>query len=208
MAAAAAVIAASEAQPTGEPGGIEAKVDRHLARLESACRPIVVKTPTDRVRAKSWDAWVAHVVRSSSDEIAERALNNAQLERRSLALQERTGTLGAGSSLTQMLSAKDVSEEMENIVKCAIELEAANSQRQNQSADEIHENEMDLDVDITIKQLLTVDGPSTTETVQSSHNVAVKASGKDIRYIHPFNLETAITMIAKIGPSTGGALSQ
>lgn len=200
MAAAAAVMAAKKAQDSREGDAKENKADRNLARLEAICRPIVVETPSDPVRAKSWNAWIARERGAVIFRQNRRVLND-QLEEHGLWLQEHTGTRGAGSALRQMLSVRDISDEMEEVIKCAIELEAAKAQRKRESPEEMHEKEMDLDVDITLSQLLlTEDGliENFEEFIGEKDN---------LQYLHPSSLETALSMVCRISPSQSGGLS-
>ena len=120
MAAAAAVKAAQDANEGKE----ENKAERNLAKLEGVCRPIIVNTPPDPVRAKSWEAWVARECGAVIFRQNRRVLNE-ELEKHLLSLQEHTGTRGAGSSLRQMLSVRLITEEMGDVIKRAIEFEAA-----------------------------------------------------------------------------------
>jgi hypothetical protein len=213
MAAAAAVEAAKNAQDSqANAKKQENKADRNLAKLESLCRPIVVKTPTDPVRAKAWDGWIGRERGSVTFRQNRRALIE-QLETHYLSLQEHTGTRGAGSALRQMLSVKDVSGEMGDVMKCAIELEAAKSQRQHESPDKMHEKEMDLNVDITLSQLLlTKDG-----LVENMEEVGVSTAGASahdkkkpnpgLQFLHPSSLEAALSRVCRISPSPSGGLS-
>ena len=134
MAAAAAMVAASK----GSDGGVDhgnngdakpVKSERNLAKLESVCRRIRVGTPADPVRAKSWDAWFQRE-RGAVLFRQNRIALQEELAARSLTLKQDTGTLGAGSALRQMLSVREIVDDMEEIVKCVVELEAAKSQRQ------------------------------------------------------------------------------
>lgn len=131
MAAAAAMIAAGkgpESSDSNSEGSITDKSDQNLAKLESICRPIPLGVPTDPVRARTWNAWVARekgavLFRQNRDALQE------ELSARSLTLMRNTGTHGAGSSLRQMLSVRDISDDMEDVIKCAVELEASTSQK-------------------------------------------------------------------------------
>jgi SpoVK/Ycf46/Vps4 family AAA+-type ATPase len=208
MAAAAAVVAAKNAENAqAKNQKQENKADRNLAKLESLCRPIVVKTPTDPVRAKAWNGWIGRERGSVTFRQNRRALIE-QLETHFLSLQEHTGTRGAGSALRQMLSVKDVSGEMGDVMKCAIELEAAKSQRQHESPDKMHESEMDLNIDITLSQLLlTKDG-----LVENMEEVSVSTDDKKkpksgLQFLHPSSLEAALSRVCRISPSPSGGLS-
>lgn len=205
MAAAAAVMAAKNAQE-GESG--ESKADRNLNRLESVCRPIVVNTPSDPVRAKSWNTWIDRERGAVVFRHNRRALNE-QLDTHGLSLQDHVGTTGAGSALRQMLSVRSISDEMEDVIQCAIELEAAKSQLRHETPNEMHEKEANLGVDITLSQLLISDDTLVEGPVGSSESVSAVGREKQsgVQYIHPSSLEKALTMVCRISPSPSGGLS-
>lgn len=205
MAAYHAVMTAKNAQDSKEGNGNdkqEKKAERNLARLESLCRPIPIKVPSDPVRAKSWDGWIARE-RGAVVFRQNRMALNKELRSHNLSLQQHTGTRGAGSSLRQMLSVRDMTEEMDEVIKCAVELEAAKGQRLHETPDEIHEKEMDLGVDITLGQLLTTDDDESigeyTDLPSGSHN--------GLKYLHPSSLETALSITCRVSPSPSGGLS-
>jgi hypothetical protein len=206
MAAAAAVMAANKAKiPNSDEKKGEGKAARNLARLEQICRPIPLGTPQDPVRAKSWDSWImrergAVVFRQN------RKVLNDQLSERSLALQQHTGTRGAGSALRQMLSVRDIEPEIESVIRCAVELEAAKSQRQGESAEEMHDKEMVLDVDISLSQLILNDDGTVSNSDEASDVVAVQEK-EGVQFIHPSSLETALSMECHLSPSPSGGLS-
>jgi len=201
MAAAAAVKAAQDANE----GKQENKPERNLAKLEAVCRPIIVNTPSDPVRAKSWEAWIARE-RGAVIFRQNRRVLNEELEKHFLSLQEHTGTRGAGSSLRQMLSLRLIKEEMGHVIKRAIEFEAAKSQRQHESPDEMHTNEMGLDIDITLSQLLlTEDGLVSTEEILEVPKKKEEKPG--VRFLHPSSLEAALSSVCNISPSPAGGLS-
>lgn len=132
MAAAAAMVAASKGTDSGNEsssqGGKPDITERNLSKLESICRSVVIDTPSDPVRAKAWDGWIS---REKGAVLFRQNRNTLQeeLSARSLTLTQTTGAHGAGSVLRQMLSVRDLSDEMEDVVKCAVELEAAQSQK-------------------------------------------------------------------------------
>lgn len=185
----------------------ESKVERNLARLEALCKPIAIHAPSDLVRAKSWEAWIARE-RGAAVFRKNRKVLNEQLENRCLSLQEHVGTRGAGSSLRQMLSVREITDSMEEVIKCAVELEAAKAQRQHETPSEMHEKETDLEIDITLSQLLMTDDglvENTGDIITSSSGVVKEKA--DVRFIHPSSLEKAITMVCRISPSPAGGLS-
>jgi SpoVK/Ycf46/Vps4 family AAA+-type ATPase len=198
MAAAAAVMAAQNAK------GLDSKhekAEKHLMRLEGISRCIVLQSPTDPVRAKSWEGWIrrergAVIFRQNRREL------NEQLEKRQMSLQEHTGTKGAGSSLRQMLSVRLLTSEMGDVIQRAIELEAAKAQRRR----EAFKDEIDLSVDITLSQLLLTDvGLMATEDVLDAPKRVINPPC--IQYIHPSSLEAALASVCRINPSPNGGLS-
>ncbi|KAL3917015.1 MAG: hypothetical protein SGILL_004910, partial [Bacillariaceae sp.] len=208
MAAAAAVMAANKASsPNGNEKSGESKASRNLAKLEQICRPIPLGTPQDPVRAKSWESWIVRE-RGAVVFRQNRKVLNEQLEQRNLALQQRTGTRGAGSALRQMLSVRNIEPDIESVIRCAVELEAAKSQRQGESSDEMHDKEMVLDVDISLSQLFLADDGSAPSKDERGDAIAVKHDDSTgLQYIHPSSLETALSMECHLSPSPSGGLS-
>lgn len=213
MAAAAAMTAAKNAQESGEKSESgSGKAERNLAKLESLCRRIPIPPPTDAVRAKSWEAWIARERGAVIFRHNRRALNS-ELAHRDLSLEQHTGTRGAGSALRQMLSVRDISEEMEEIVKCAVELEAGKSRRQQESEIETLEADLSLDVDVSLNQLLmTEDGVvETIEKTVEKVPIDMSATGtkrkSDKKFLHPSSLESALSLVSRISPSPAGGLS-
>jgi SpoVK/Ycf46/Vps4 family AAA+-type ATPase len=198
MAAAAAVMAAQNAKSSDSK---REKAEKHLTRLEGMSRCIVLRLPSDPVRAKSWEGWIrrergAVIFRQNRRELHE------QLEKRHMSLQEHTGTKGAGSSLRQMLSVRLLTSEMGDVIQRAIELEAAKAQRRR----EAFKDEIDLSVDITLSQLLLTDvGLMATEDVLDAPKKVNDPPG--IQYIHPSSLEAALASVCRINPSPAGGLS-
>lgn len=213
MAAAAAVMAADNANESKKNGGggqQENKADRNLAKLESLFRPIVMQVPSDPVRAKSFKAWISRE-RGAVIFRQNRLVLNARLLERDLSLQEHTGTRGAGSALRQMLSVRDISDEMEDVIKCAIELEANKCQRMNESPSEAHEKEQALATDITLSQLLLTDNglvETNEEVVEVTAATKTKRTEKPgIQYLHPSSLEAALSLVCQVSVSASGGLT-
>jgi ATP-dependent 26S proteasome regulatory subunit len=212
--AAAAMVAAKNAQDSkeGKSENNAGKAERHLAKLETLCRHIPIPTPSDPVRAKAWDAWITRERGAVIFRNNRRALNT-ELEHRNLSLEQHTGTRGAGSALRQMLSVRDISDDMEEIIKCAVELEAGKSRRQQESECETLEQDLRLDMDVSLSQLLvTEDG--VVETVEESvEKVPMEALSKAVRgrsgmkLLHPSSLEAALSLVCRISPSPAGGLS-
>lgn len=202
MAAAAAVLAAENAKDMPKQ---DTKAARNLAKLEAICRPIIPKTPADPVRAKSWDAWIARecgavVFRQN------RQILNEHLEKHALSLQERTGTRGAGSSLRQMLSVRQLSDEMDDVIKRAIEIEAAKAQRLRDTLDSTTQKDVALDVDVTLSQLVLTDiGLVATKDIVDASNRPKSHSAAQL--LHPSSVEAALTSVCRISPSPAGWLA-
>lgn len=141
-----------------------------------------------------------------------RKLLNDQLALRKLELQQHTGTRGAGSALRQMLSVRDLDSEMEEVIKCAVELEAAKSLRKSDASESFEENILEKDVSLS-QLVLSQDGSpenSTEESVKSSSGQQKKLKKGDkggIQFVHPSSLETALSMKCHISPSPSGGLS-
>jgi hypothetical protein len=165
----------------------EQKIQKHLTRLQALCKNVSLKPPIDPVRSHAWVSWANREKAAIIFRRNRRALND-QLLQRNLELEDRIGTIGMGSTLRRMLSSKDVSMEMDSVITCAIEVEAAKSQRGGQKTNN------SITIDASMNQLKTTnfgDG----QTLSSSVN------GK----IHPKSLEKALTVICHISPSSGGS---
>lgn len=111
----------------------EQKVERNLIRLQALCRHIPLTAPLDPVRRRSWDAWSDREEGSVIFRTNKRTLMH-QLSRRNLSIDSKSGTKGAGLVLRQMMSVREIGEdEMEDVIKCAVEFEAGKSQRHHVS---------------------------------------------------------------------------
>jgi len=203
-AAAAAVLAAQNAiLKEGNNDRTDNKAERNLAKLESLGRRIPVTTPTDPVRKKSWEGWVLRERGSVVFRQNRKALI-AELSNYKLELQQRTGTYGAGSILRQMLSVRDLSNEMNDVIKRSIELEASKSQRERGDAMLLLEDE-GLDVDPTLNQLVQ---PEDSSGVKSAPSTTKKKNKKaTVKFLHPSTLETALSQVCHVSPSPAGGLS-
>ena len=210
MAAAAACMAVNNAKNSKRnEHSSESKAGRNLAKLESICRPITIGLPQDPVRAKSWEYWInrergAVIFRQN------RKLLSDELTLRNLAIQQHTGTRGAGSTLRQMLSVRDVCDDIEDAIKCAVEIEAGKSLRQGTSSQEIYEKEMNLDVDISLSQLMVGDDGfvETKDKIFDSISMKERINNYSChQYIHPSSLETALSIKCHLSPSPSGGLS-
>lgn len=209
MAAYSAVLAAKNAQDSKNTskGDKDNKAERNLAKLEAVCRSIPIKPPADPVRAKSWEGWIARERGAIVFRRNRKALNE-ELQSHRLSLQQHTGTRGAGSALRQMLSVRDVSEEMDEVIKCAVEVEAAKGQRLHETPEEIHEKEMDLGIDITLSQLLMTDEEELCEIGQTAEDVNEKHNeSAHVKYLHPSSLEAALSLTCRVSSSPSGGLS-
>lgn len=168
----------------------EQKIQKHLTRLQALCKNVALKPPLDPVRSHSWISWANREKAAIIFRKNRRALNE-QLRERNLELDDRAGTKGMGSTLRRMLSSKDVSMEMDSLITCAVEVEAAKSQRGVQTLNE------SLAVDTSMSQLKT---PSFGQSGGLG-----KFSSSTTGKIHPKSLEKALTVTCHISPSSSGA---
>lgn len=207
MAAYHAVMAAKKAEDEkGDKKNKENRADRNLSKLEGICRSIPIKAPTDPVRTKSWEGWIARERGAVIFRRNRKALNE-ELLIHDLSLQQHTGTRGAGSALRQMLSVRDVTEEMDEVIKCAVELEAAKGQRLHESPEEMHEKEMSLSVDVTLSQLLLTAEDREIDANEEEITTSAKQAKRSLKYLHPSSLETSLSVTCRVSPSPSGGLS-
>jgi len=166
----------------------EQKIQKHLTRLQALCKNVPLKSPTDPVRSRAWNAWANREKGAVIFRKNRRALNNELLER-NLRIDDRAGTIGMGSTLRQMLSAKDISYDMEAIVTFAIETEAAKSQLRKVT----RSSNRSAAVDPSLHQL-------------EMHDLAKHG---DLAFerdrIHPKSIENALSVTCHISPSPNGA---
>lgn len=166
----------------------EQKIQKHLTRLQALCKNVPLKTPSDPVRSRAWNAWANREMGAVIFRKNRRALNNELLER-NLRIDDRAGTSGMGSTLRQMLSAKDVSYDMEAVVTFAIETEAAKSQLRKVTMS----SNSSIAVDPSLHQFelhdLAENGDLTLERDR----------------IHPKSIENALSVTCHISPSPNGA---
>jgi hypothetical protein len=111
-----------------QPLSPQQKIEKHLTRLQALCTPVSLKTPSDPVRSRSWNAWAIREHGAIIFRKNRRTLNSI-LSQRKLKIDMSAGTKGMGSILRQMLSIKDLGCEIDDVITCAVELEASRSQR-------------------------------------------------------------------------------
>eukprot|EP00804_Cyclotella_cryptica_P009030 CCRYP_003128-RC/>CCRYP_003128-RC protein AED:0.01 eAED:0.01 QI:389/1/1/1/1/1/4/1026/1567 len=175
------------------------RATRNLIRLQALCRSVPLRSPVDPVRQRSWEAWSDReegsvVFRKNGSALL------SHLEKRKLSI-ELNGSRGAGTVLRQMLSVKDVSSDMDNIIKCAVELEAAKSQRHDESpwgvTKKSTSEEAKRPVDKTLVSFLQRhNGGNHLKTVSETEST-------ETRFIHPSSLELALSHICGVSPSPG-----
>lgn len=179
----------------------EQKIQKHLTRLHALCRSIPLKSPVDPVRSRAWNAWAARERGTIIFRKNRRALNK-ELSQRKLRIDMNAGTKGMGSTLRQMMSAKDVSYEMSDIVTCAIETEAARSQRSREPSfskilkrSNVH--------DSSLEQLSLLDNFNDSKDFG---DISPKENAASTRkHLHPKSIEKAISLISHVSPSPTGA---
>uniref|UniRef100_A0A6V2LQZ7 Uncharacterized protein n=1 Tax=Ditylum brightwellii TaxID=49249 RepID=A0A6V2LQZ7_9STRA len=243
LAAAASVLAAHEKSETSsetkakdstkqqqhQKQTAEQKIAKHLSRLQSLCRHIPLSSPTDPVRSRSWESWIIRE-RGAILFRKNKRLLSAEMAHRRLKLKLDAGTHGAGLILRQMLSVREVDlEEMEDVVRCAVEIEAGRSQRLQESPWEEDEEQTDgvvskraksYPVDKSLEQLIMDDDDDndnvvvvTQETEENNQSTSSYSTTKQqqqqqqvkIQYIHPSSIESALSLICRIGPSPSGS---
>lgn len=146
------------------------------------------------MRSRSWNAWANREKGAIIFRKNRRALNK-ELSERNLEIDNCVGTKGIGSTLRQMMSAKDISFEMDEVVTSAIENEAALSQRLGPARSKVVSNS----IDSSLSQLSLAD-------FEEDENVSPKhLLGTQKGLIHPKSLEKALSVTCHISPSPTGA---
>lgn len=170
----------------------EQKAKRNLTRLQALCRNVPIPNPIDPIRLRTWDAW-ADREQGSVVFRKNRGVLAANLNQRSLSIDDNSGTKGAGIVLRQMMSVKDITEEIDDIIKCAVEIEAGKSQRH-------HESPWGLaKASAGIKSK-----PSKDKTLANFLLVADESKPEvTTQFIHPHSLESALSLICGVSPSPG-----
>ena len=174
----------------------EQKIQKHLTRLQALCKNVPLKSPSDPVRSQAWNGWASREKNAIIFRKNRRALNK-ELSERNLQIDKCTGSKGMGTTLRQMMSTKDISDEMDNVITCAIEMEAAKSQRVGATKDA---DISSVAVDISLEQLCFPDFES--DDVEEEHN-----SSRNKDRIHPKSIEKALSLTCYISPSSTGASS-
>lgn len=173
----------------------EQKAQRNLTRLQALCRNIPIPNPIDPVRLRSWDAW-ADREQGSVVFRRNRGVLVSNLNQRSLGIDDNSGTKGAGIVLRQMMSVRDLTEEMDDIIKCAVEIEAGKSQRHHESPWGVvkppTESKPKTSIDKTLVNFLL-------EADESNASIT--------QFIHPHSLESALSLICGVSPSPGSQSS-
>jgi SpoVK/Ycf46/Vps4 family AAA+-type ATPase len=177
----------------------EQKAQRNLTRLQALCRNIPIPNPIDPVRLRSWDAW-ADREQGSVVFRRNRGVLVSNLNQRSLGIDDNSGTKGAGIVLRQMMSVRDLTEEMDDIIKCAVEIEAGKSQRHHESPWGVVKSPTDskskTSIDKTLVNFLI-------EADESKSDVGASTT----QFIHPHSLESALSLICGVSPSPGSQSS-
>jgi SpoVK/Ycf46/Vps4 family AAA+-type ATPase len=192
VAAATAMIKEHEAKKkssTGKSGQnpVVERIQKHLSRLQALCKPVPLESPSDPVRSRAWDAWAQREMGAIIFRKNRRALNS-ELEDRNLTIEMNIGTSGQGSTLRQMLSVKDISEDIDDVITCAIETEAARTQKNHTLTKS--------SLDSSLEQLLLTSKMAQDEVGESRFYK---------QKLHPKSIERAISTICHISPSSSGA---
>jgi SpoVK/Ycf46/Vps4 family AAA+-type ATPase len=203
VAAAALASAKKNRKETKQPGsGIrplvakltpEQKAERNLIRLQALCRHIPLPSPIDPVRQRSWEAWADReegsvIFRSNMRTLA------SHLSRRNLTIDSKSGTKGAGIVLRQMLSVRDIDDEdMEEVIKCAVEIEAGKSQKHHESPWGV----------ITQTSFTRIALATDKSLVNFLHGDDTSDEDVTTQALHPNSLESALSLICGVSPAPG-----
>lgn len=178
----------------------EQRARRNLRRLQALCRTVPIQTPDDPVRARAWEAWADREEGAIVFRLNRQTLR-ALLVARGLGLDRRGGTRGAGPALRRMLSARVIDEgEMEEVVRCAVEMEAGKSQRHHESPWGVTTpkaaivTKPSLAIDKTLVHFLHDD-----EAILDT----IKTPPGGWRHLHPNSLESALSLTCGVSPSPG-----
>ena len=176
----------------------EQKAQRNLTRLQALCRNVPIPNPIDPVRLRSWDAW-ADREQGSVIFRKNRGVLASNLNQRKLSIDENSGTKGAGLVLRQMMSVKDITEEIDDIIKCAVEIEAGKSQKH-------HESPWGVATKVSSSRKSK---PSKDRTLTNFLLDDAMRSEPDVttQFIHPHSLESALSLISGVSPSPGSHCS-
>ena len=193
----------------------EQRGQRNLLRLEALCRRVPIRTPLDPVRSRSWEAWADRehgsvIFRRNRDELSR------QLNRRGLGVDAGSGTRGAGIVLRQMMSVRDISDEIGDVIRCAVETEAGRSQKHNVSIDgcdlkSYHQNPnsgrfriQESPWGVARSSQTAATSPAADKSLSNFLNDAGSSDDSgSLKLIHPHSLESALSLVCGVSPSPG-----
>lgn len=212
LAAAAAAIQSNNSKTSSSNSSIDSKQQKGVVRLQSLCRNVPIRTPTDPVRARGWEDWKK---REKSAVIfrKNRRILLKKLSQRKLKLKLGSNGKGGGSSkkvatIRQMLSVRDLSDEIDDVISAAIEIEAARSQRMRESP--WHDETIILSQK-NVDDVLVNEDDDEEELKSNSNDGADDVFDDDFelqtQYIHPSSIESALSSICNVSPSYGSSLS-
>lgn len=170
------------------------KAQRNLMRLQALCRHVPLLTPTDPVRTRSWEQWADReqgsiIYRANSHTL------KSHFDARQLSIDSKSGTKGAGIVLRQMMSVRSIgNEEMEDILRCAVEIEAGKSQRYHESPWGVAKS-----TSSATKPTLATD----KSLVNFLHEDSDEKAPVTTQVIHPNSLESALSLVSGVSPSPG-----
>eukprot|EP00554_Chaetoceros_debilis_P003467 CAMPEP_0194090000 /NCGR_PEP_ID=MMETSP0149-20130528/37003_1 /TAXON_ID=122233 /ORGANISM="Chaetoceros debilis, Strain MM31A-1" /LENGTH=1651 /DNA_ID=CAMNT_0038774107 /DNA_START=343 /DNA_END=5298 /DNA_ORIENTATION=- len=179
----------------------EQKIQKHITRLHALCKSVPLQSPSDPVRYRAWNAWAERERGAIIFRKNRRALNK-ELSQRDLRINMHAGTKGMGSTLRQIMSAKDISFEMDEIITSAIEDEAARSQKTKGIP--LSSGRRAIAPDSSLEQLSLLDdfddnGIDITDSSTTENSVTRN------HRVHPKSIQKAMSLISHISPSPTGA---
>ncbi|KAL9178831.1 hypothetical protein ACHAXT_003962 [Thalassiosira profunda] len=218
LAVAAAALAGAkkpkkDARQPGGTGGSRAppkptpaqRAARNLTKLRALCRAVPLPAPADPVRRRAWDAWASREEGAVVFRHNRRALRE-HLEARGLGIDAEAGTRGAGLVLRKMMSARDIAKdgEVEDVVRCAVEIEAGRSQRHREAPWGVSKpvaaaTKPVLAADKSLAGFLQSESATSTATTTDE----TTSGRRPIQLIHPHSLESALSLVCGASPSLG-----
>eukprot|EP00592_Proboscia_alata_P013653 CAMPEP_0194390586 /NCGR_PEP_ID=MMETSP0174-20130528/110902_1 /TAXON_ID=216777 /ORGANISM="Proboscia alata, Strain PI-D3" /LENGTH=1716 /DNA_ID=CAMNT_0039184117 /DNA_START=459 /DNA_END=5609 /DNA_ORIENTATION=- len=193
----------------------EQKERRNLSRLENLCRSILLPTPLDHVRARSWESWKQREYGANLFRINKRALGRAlrkyhlRVESNSTSSDENIGTV-----LRQMLSLRDCTSEMDEVVKAAVEMEAAKSRKKQESPweevdaiESISSESADVPSEMRNSDTIEATDKQKNFNGKNNHNNSRGRKGVNIKHLHPITIEAALSLVCRVTAAPGGGFS-
>ncbi|MAD26123.1 MAG: hypothetical protein CMO44_18355 [Verrucomicrobiales bacterium] len=193
FAAAAAILQRHKRNPKGSSVSSTPREQRGLNKLRSLCAEVPLATPADPSRARSWNGWRRRELSVLTFKKNRKALN-ACLKLCKL----RLGSVNAAHTgvIKQLLCVKDISNEIGEVVKAAVEIEAGRTR--------MRELEPDADDESPLEDLLG-EKEEDEEDDSASSTAQLKAELQGYTEMHPESVEAAINLVCGIAAAPGSS---